>query len=91
MRLRLVALAGEHRRYRLPWLTVLLRCEGGADNKWFGRIYLAANFAAPLFDQQRNLSFCLRAALCRGWRVKYVSVCHMVVTPPGGRFRTARA
>jgi putative transposase len=44
LRLRLIALAAEHRRYGLPRLTVLLRREGIADNhKRIGRIYRAAN------------------------------------------------
>ena len=44
LRLRLIALASEHRRYGLPRLTVLLRRDGIADNhKRIGRIYRAAN------------------------------------------------
>lgn len=43
LRLRLIALATQHRRYGLPRLTVLLRREGVADNhKRIGRIYRAA-------------------------------------------------
>lgn len=43
IRLRLVALAAEHRRYGLPRLTVLLRREGIRDNhKRIARIYRAA-------------------------------------------------
>jgi putative transposase len=43
LRLRLVALASEHRRYGLPRLTVLLRREGVLDNhKRIARIYRAA-------------------------------------------------
>ena len=44
LRLRLIALAAEHRRYGLPRLTVLLRRDGVLDNhKRIGRIYRAAN------------------------------------------------
>jgi putative transposase len=44
LRLRLLALAAEHRRYGLPRLTVLLRRDGVLDNhKRIGRIYRAAN------------------------------------------------
>jgi putative transposase len=44
LRLRLIALATEHRRFGLPRLTVLLRREGIVDNhKRIGRIYRAAN------------------------------------------------
>jgi transposase InsO family protein len=44
IRLRLLALAVEHRRYGLPRLTVLLRKEGVRDNhKRIARIYRAAN------------------------------------------------
>lgn len=44
LRLRLIALAAEHRRYGLPRLTVLLRREGVEDNhKRIARIYRAAN------------------------------------------------
>jgi putative transposase len=44
LRLRLIALANEHRRFGLPRLTVLLRRDGIEDNhKWIGRIYRAAN------------------------------------------------
>ena len=44
LRLRLVALAAEHRRFGLPRLTVLLRREGVLDNhKRIGRIYRAAS------------------------------------------------
>jgi len=44
LRLRLIALAAENRRYGLPRLTVLLRREGVADNhKRIGRVYRAAN------------------------------------------------
>jgi putative transposase len=43
LRLRLIALAAEHRRYGLPRLTVLLRREGVSDNhKRIARIYRAA-------------------------------------------------
>ena len=43
VRLRLVALAAEHRRYGLPRFTVLLRRDGVRDNhKRIGRIYRAA-------------------------------------------------
>ena len=43
LKLRLVALAGEHRRYGLPRLVVLLRREGIVDNhKRIGRIYRSA-------------------------------------------------
>ena len=43
LRLRLIALASEHRRYGLPRLTVLLRREGVRDNhKRIARIYRAA-------------------------------------------------
>lgn len=42
LRLRLVALASEHRRYGLPRLIVLLRRDGVMDNhKRIGRIYRA--------------------------------------------------
>jgi putative transposase len=44
VRLRLMALAAEHRRYGLPRLTVLLRREGILDNhKRIARIYRASN------------------------------------------------
>jgi putative transposase len=44
VRIRLVALAAQHRRYGLPRLTVLLRREGVVDNhKRIARIYRAAN------------------------------------------------
>jgi putative transposase len=44
VRIRLVALAAEHRRYGLPRLTVLLRREGVLDNhKRIARIYRSAN------------------------------------------------
>ena len=44
LRLQLIALAAEHRRYGLPRLTVLLRRDGILDNhKRIGRIYRAAN------------------------------------------------
>ncbi len=44
IRLRLIALAHEHRRFGLPRLTVLLRREGINDNhKRIGRIYRATN------------------------------------------------
>jgi putative transposase len=43
LRLRLVALATEHRRYSLPRMVVLLRRDGVPDNhKRIGRIYRAA-------------------------------------------------
>lgn len=44
LRLRLIALALDHRRYGLPRLTVLLRRDGFADNhKRIGRVYREAN------------------------------------------------
>lgn len=43
LRLRLITLATQHRRYGLPWLIVLLRRDGVADNhKRTGRIYRSA-------------------------------------------------
>ena len=44
LRLRLIALASDHRRYGLPRLTVLLHRDGFSDNhKRIGRVYRAAN------------------------------------------------
>ena len=44
LKLKLIALAADHRRYGLPRLTVLLRRDGFTDNhKRIGRVYRAAN------------------------------------------------
>jgi hypothetical protein len=50
LRLRLVALASEHRRYGLPRMIMLLRRDGVPDNhKRIGRIYRAAGLQVRQF------------------------------------------